>query len=160
MKKELNLEKSYRLKGKVLEFNLYSNNEYSSQKELEKSSVFNGISFAMYLKFRCQDKMSDYGFFWRSACLFSLLWKKQSVVFRMFVVCIFLHSGSIWRFTLLNLHIQPEWGKIRTRKNSKYGHFLRSVSYFGDLASPGLYWLYYIKFILSLLTPSLFIISN
>ena len=42
-----------------------------------------------------------------------------------FLVCIFPHSGWIRRFTV-NLRIQPEYGKIRTRKNSISGQFSSS----------------------------------
>ena len=35
---------------------------------------------------------------------------------------IFPYSGWIWRFTV-NLHIQPEYGEIRTRESSVFGYF-------------------------------------
>ena len=43
-----------------------------------------------------------------------------------FLVRIFLHSN--WKIYGANLFIQSEYRKIRTRKNSLFGHFSRSAN--------------------------------
>ena len=51
----------------------------------------------------------------------------KSVLIRSYFRSIFLYSDWIWRFTV-NLRIQSEYRKIRTRNNSVFGHFSRCES--------------------------------
>ena len=53
----------------------------------------------------------------------SFHWVNRVQIQSFFLVLIFSHLDWIWRF-----RIQSKYGKIRTRKNSIFGHFSHSVS--------------------------------
>ena len=54
----------------------------------------------------------------------------KSVQIRSFLVRIFPQSDWIRRDTVVSLRIQSEWGKIRTRINSVFGHVSCSICLF------------------------------